>query len=279
MRRCHHLVDGSVGGIAGAGGSAGASTAPSAEASQAANLADDQTLNVTLGNEDPATLDPTLASTSTSIGVLHALNRGLIYFDKDQNTVPSLAEALPEISADGLTYTFKLRDAKYSNGDPIVAGDLVYAWKRLIDPRTAAKYQAFLADVAGGQALVDITGVTPAKSDAEIDALLAKFGVAAPDDKTFVVTLDHPTGYFLDIVALWGAAPIQEKWVKTPQFTEAANLEQRDPTVGEGCHPDRPGLVRHGRPVLRDDLHREALDPLRGPARESAHAGSRVNAP
>ena len=70
-------------------------------------------------------------------------------------------------------YTFKLRDAKYSNGDPIVAGDLVYAWKRLIDPRTAAKYQAFLADVAGGQALVDITGVTPAKSDAEVDALLA----------------------------------------------------------------------------------------------------------
>ena len=83
--------------------------------------------------------------------MLHALNRGLIYFDKDLNPVPSLAEALPEISADGLTYTFKLRDAKYSNGDPIVADDLVYAWKRLIDPRIAAKYQAFMPDVVGAR--------------------------------------------------------------------------------------------------------------------------------
>jgi oligopeptide transport system substrate-binding protein len=209
--------------VASGASSAPASTGPSAPA----NLADDQTLNITLGNEDPATLDPTLASTSTSIGVLHALNRGLIYFDKDQNPVPSLAEALPTISADGLTYTFKLRDAKYSNGDPIVAADLVYAWKRLIDPRTAAKYQAFLADVAGGQALVDMTAAPPA--DAAVEAALAKFGVAAPDPKTFVVTLEHPTGYFLDIVALWGAAPIQEKWVKTPQFTEAANYVSSGP--------------------------------------------------
>ena len=70
--------------------------------------------------------------------ILHALNRGLLYFDQEQNIVPALAEALPEISEDGLTYTFKLRDAQYSNGDTIVADDLVFAWKRLIDPRTAA---------------------------------------------------------------------------------------------------------------------------------------------
>ncbi len=54
------------------------------------------------------------------------------------------------------------------------------------------------ADVKGGQALVDLTGVNPAPSDADIDAALANFGVSAPDDKTFVVTLDHPAGYFLD---------------------------------------------------------------------------------
>src|SRR3954463_3148397 len=84
-------------------GEASPSASASASASAAADLAEDQTLRVTLGAEDPATLDPSKASTSTDIGVLHALNRGLIYFDKDQNTVPSLAEALPEISADGLT--------------------------------------------------------------------------------------------------------------------------------------------------------------------------------
>ena len=67
--------------------------------------------------EDPHSLDPALAETSTDIAILHALNRALLYFDQEQNIVPALAEALPEVSEDGLTYTFKLRDAQYSNGD------------------------------------------------------------------------------------------------------------------------------------------------------------------
>ncbi len=211
----------------------GTSAAPSTPATSAApsaagDLAPDQILRVSLGNEDPDTLDPSKASTSTDIGVLHALNRSLIYFDKDLAPVPSLAEALPTISADGLTYTFKLRDAKYSNGDPIVAADLVFAWKRLIDPRLASTYQAFLGDVAGGQDLIALTG-KKGLTDAEVEAALAKFAVAAPDPKTFVITLAHPTSYFLDIVGLWGAGPIQEKWVKTPNFTEAANYVSSGP--------------------------------------------------
>ena len=211
------------------GGSAAPPASEAPSSSPAANLAADQTLTVTLGNEDPHSLDPTQASTSTDIGVLHSLNRGLIYFDKDQNPVPSLAEAMPEISADALTYTFKLRDAKYSNGDTIVADDLVYAWKRLIDPRNAAQYQAFVGDVKGGQALLDLTGKTPPATDAEIEAALANFGVAAPDPKTFVVTLDHPAGYFLNIAALWGTAPMQQKWAETPNFTEAENYVSSGP--------------------------------------------------
>lgn len=207
------------------------STSSSAPASAAASgaLADSQILRVSLGSEDPATLDPSKASTSTDIGVLHALNRGLVFFDKDLAPVPSLATALPTVSADGLTYTFTLRDAKYSNGDTIVAADLVYAWKRLIDPRTAASYQAFLHDVAGADAILAMTGAKPAATDAQIDAAIAKFGVAAPDPKTFVITLAHPASYFLDIVGLWGAAPIQEKWIKTPNFTEAANYVSSGP--------------------------------------------------
>ena len=74
---------------ASASGGASPSAAASASSSAAAvDLADDQTLRVTLGAEDPATLDPSKASTSTDIGVLHALNRGLSYFDKDLNIVP-----------------------------------------------------------------------------------------------------------------------------------------------------------------------------------------------
>ena len=72
-----------------------ASESAGASASPAAELADEQVLRVTLGSEDPDTLDPSKASTSIDIGVLHALNRGLIYFDKDLNPVPSLADRAP----------------------------------------------------------------------------------------------------------------------------------------------------------------------------------------
>ena len=125
------------------------STAPAASGSAApvesaapstADLATDQILKIDLGTE-PATLDPNKAQSSDAIAVLSALQRGLVYFDKDLKVVPELAKDLPVISADAKTLTFTLKDGiKYSNGDPIVAGDFVYSMKRLIDPRTAAPY-------------------------------------------------------------------------------------------------------------------------------------------
>ena len=113
-------------------------TAPSGDASAppAGGLAAEQILRYPL-IQDPATLDPTVAQDSQSTAVLEALHRPLVYIDKDLQIVPALAESW-EISPDAKTFTFVLKDAKYSNGDPIVAGDLVYSWKRLVDPRTAA---------------------------------------------------------------------------------------------------------------------------------------------
>ena len=69
----------------------------------------EQVLRIDLGKEPP-TLDPNKAQDSTSIAVLHALNRGLVYFDKDLKVVPELAEALPTVSADAKTLTFTLKD-------------------------------------------------------------------------------------------------------------------------------------------------------------------------
>jgi len=205
----------------------GDSGAPSAAAG---DLDPNQVLKLYLSAEDPKSLDPAIAETSTDIAILRSLTRGLMSFDKDLNVVPELAAAMPEVSADGITYTFKLRDWKYSNGDPIVADDLVYSWKRLIDPRLAATYQSFLAVVKGGSDLLDLTGKKPAATDAEVEAALAKFGVAAPDPKTFVVTLERPTSYFLEIPTLWGTSPYQKKWVDTKNFaTEAANFVSSGP--------------------------------------------------
>jgi oligopeptide transport system substrate-binding protein len=209
----------------GSSASAGASAPTSSGASGPIDPAG--VLHVSLGSEDPDTLDPSKASTSTDISVLHALGRGLLYLDKDLNVVPALATAMPTVSADGLTYTFTLKDAKYSNGDPIVAGDIVYAWQRLIDPRLATYYQQFLGPVKGADDILKLNGTKA--SDATIDAALAKLGVAAPDPKTFVLTLAHPSSYILDIVALWGTAPMEKKWITSPNATEAANFVSSGP--------------------------------------------------
>ena len=210
----------------GASASAAASPAPSGAA-----LAAEQILKIDLGTEPP-TLDPNKAQDSTSIAVLHALQRGLVYFDKDLKVVPELAAALPEVSADAKTLTFTLKDGiKYSNGDPIVAGDFVYSMKRTIDPRTAAPYSYVMAEVAGAAELIALSGAEPAPTDAEVDALMEKIGITAPDDKTLVINLSTPATYFTSVLALWINVPIQEKWITSPNATEAANYVGSGPFI------------------------------------------------
>jgi len=208
------------------GGSPGAPTGESA-APSIADMADTQVLKIDLGNE-PATLDPNKAQSADAIAVLQALTRPLVYFDKDLKIVDELA-ASHEVSADAKTLTFKLRDAKYSNGDPIVAGDLVYSWKRLLDPRTAAPYSYVMAEVVGAQDLLDLAGAKTPPTDAAVQALLDKVGVSAPDDKTFVVQLSKPATYFLSICALWITVPVEKKWIEAKGATEAANYVASGP--------------------------------------------------
>lgn len=180
--------------------SPGSSTEPSGSqpaGSQTANV--DQTLRVNMSQEPPH-LDPTQADDSISIQVLRSITAPLAYYDENLEIVPALAESW-DISADGKTITFHLGDHKYSNGDPIVADDFVTSFKRLADPRIAASYSYSLEPVVGWAEIQDLdpTAVT--------DADLEQLGVAAPDDKTFVVTLKRAASYFVYIAAGWFAAP------------------------------------------------------------------------
>ncbi len=205
------------------------SSTPAETPAPTTDMAADQIFNIDLGNEPP-TLDPTLAQDSTSIAVLHALTRPLVYFDKDLKVVPELAESY-DVSTDAKTITFHLRDAKYSDGNPIVAGDLVYSWKRLVDPRTAAPYSYVTQEIDGAPDLLAMAGEDPLPSDADITAALDKLGVAAPDDKTFVVTLNTPATYFLSAAALWVFAPIEESWITSTGATEAGNYVSSGPYI------------------------------------------------
>jgi oligopeptide transport system substrate-binding protein len=213
-----------------ASGSPGTSAEPPASGSPQADLADEQVIRWPL-IQDPATLDPNLAQDSQSTAVLVSVQRGLTYVDKDLNIVPMLAESW-DISDDAKTLTFHLKDAKYSNGDPIVAADYVFSWRRLVDPRTAAPYNYVLKEVAGAK---DLLSVDPKKlpSDSELDAMLDKLGVAAPDEKTFVVTLATPATYFLAVTGMWVTVPIQEKWITAKGATETGNYVASGPFTVE----------------------------------------------
>lgn len=218
------------------GSTAPGSEAPGSEApgSPSGDLSPDQTLRLYLGATDPPTLDPNAAEDTQSISVLSSLHRGLLYWDQELGTVPSLATALPEVTNDGKTLTFTLRDAQYSNGDPIVAADLVYGWQRLVDPRLVNPYRYVMCYVTGVPNLIEDCGgdsVVDATNDAEVDAALDALGISAPDEHTFIVNLDSAATFFTAIVAMWIAVPIQESWVSLENFTEPENYVSSGPYI------------------------------------------------
>jgi oligopeptide transport system substrate-binding protein len=221
--------------VAACGG--GTPTGGTTGASASAAPAVDQVLRIPLGGE-PATLDPNTATDSISITVLTQLVRPLVYFDADLNTVAEggLAEDWT-LSDDGMTVTFNLKEGLlYSDGSPIVADDFVTSWKRLIDPRTAAGYSYVMLDIAGA---ADVYGADP-EDDAAVEAALENFGVEAPDDSTFVVTLDHPAAYFVSIATLWVTAPMRADF----EFGEADTYIGSGPYVmSEWNHEENITLV------------------------------------
>ena len=120
------------------------------------------------------------------------------------------------VSEDGLTYTFKLRDdAKWSNGDPVTAGDFVYAWRRLADPATASTNE-WMMELAGIQNCAAI-------NQGEMDP--SELGVKAVDDTTLEVTLDAPCPYFTSILVFSGFFPQNEKFMESEGDNYAKTAE------------------------------------------------------
>ena len=150
---------------------------------------------------DPETIDPALNSAADSANMIMHAFETLLIVDKDNKIVPGQAESY-EVSDDGLTYTFHLRDGlKWSDGTPLTANDFVFSWKRLSDPNVAAPYaEDMLGYVKGYQEA----------AAGNIDAL----GVSAPDDKTFVVELSVPCVYFIKIVTHATMVPVQKASVE-----------------------------------------------------------------
>ncbi|UKS56582.1 peptide ABC transporter substrate-binding protein [Exiguobacterium acetylicum] len=151
---------------------------------------------------DVPQLDPTKTTDSTSIIVTNNVFEGLYRLDGDNKPTPGIAESV-EVSDDKKTYTFKLRkDAKWSDGSAVTADDFIYAWKRALDPKTAAEYAYILQDLKNANKIMS--------GDAELDEL----GVKKVDDQTLEVQLEAPAPYFLGLTSFPTYLPLKQSFVE-----------------------------------------------------------------
>lgn len=181
------------------------------------NTGGEKVLFLNNGNE-PTSFDPSIGFDSVSWDPLNNLMEGLVRLDSNLEPKEAMAEKI-DISEDGLTYTFTLRDAQWTNGDPVTANDFVYGWLHMLNPETAS-YSAFLATgyIVGAQAYNEGSG----------DA--AGVAIKAIDEKTFEVKLISPFDGFLAMITLPTFFPVNEN-VATATPTWFANA---DTFVGNG---------------------------------------------
>jgi oligopeptide transport system substrate-binding protein len=176
------------------------------------------TLHVNWSTEIPS-LDPSLATDTTSVDALRNLYVGLTQLTSDGEVLPMLATEW-DISEDGLEYTFKMRDdgvwVRYNTGTgeieqmrPVTAHDVVYGAKRTLDPRTASDYAYVTYVIKGGEALN--TSDIGALSEEEQQALIDGVGVEALDDYTVKFTLEYPAPYFPAIASMWVVRPMPQE--------------------------------------------------------------------
>ena len=181
-----------------------------------------------LDNLDPRVLLST-AHAVVQYGIFESLVR-----THDGDLLPGMAETW-EISDDGLTYTFHLRDAKWSDGKPVTAGDFVHAFVRMFEICPAS---SIFDDIKNGAQL------------RAGEVLPEKLGVQAPDDKTVVITLKNPVPYFMGLIGLHLGSPGRE---------DLANK------FGDGYGATAESLASNGPFILKEWKHEDKLVLVKNP--------------
>lgn len=147
---------------------------------------------------EPNTLDQSQTSIDIEAFIVKDLYEGLTIYDASAKIVPGAAESW-KVSDDGTVYTFKLRDnANWSDGTPVTAEDFAFSYRRVEDPKTAAKYANVLYPIKNAEKIN--------KGELPADQL----GVKAVDAKTFEVTLERATPFFLELLAHQTALPVNK---------------------------------------------------------------------
>jgi oligopeptide transport system substrate-binding protein len=194
---------------------------------------------VRLPSPEPPTLDPGLATDGHSIDPIYQLFEGLVGYDEQGNVSGVQAQGW-QVSEDGRTYTFQLREGmRWSDGRPVTAADYEYAWKRNVDPKTASDYANVLYPIQNAER-INTGGADP-----------ATLGVRAVDDRTLVVQLEQPAAYFLRLASTWTLYPLPRWAIEryADRWSEPGNIVTNGPFKLESWRHDQE-LV-----LVRDDAY------------------------
>jgi len=176
-------------------------------------------------SSDPPTLDPTMATDSTSFGIISQMFSGLVELSLDLGIVPDVARDW-EVSKDGRKYVFHLRDdARWSDGTPVTAGDFEYAWKRMLDPAIGSPMASIVYAIKGAKAYHQEKG---RREDV---------GVQALDEVTLVVELEEPTGYILYMLSTGYPVPRHVVEAHGQAWTKVENIIGNGPFKPESWQP------------------------------------------
>jgi oligopeptide transport system substrate-binding protein len=190
------------------------------DAAQTDDSATKQVLKVEATAEIP-TMDSVHAHDGIAFTVLNNVNEGLYRLGQDHNPVLAIAED-HQISEDGLVHTFTIRDAVWSNGEPVTANDFEYSWKRLLSDE--GHYNSMMANASVLNAEEIIAGEKSAD----------ELGVKAVDEKTLEVTLSSPNTLFTTLLTFPVFLPQNQAFVEAQgdQYAlEAGNLLFNGPFV------------------------------------------------
>ena len=198
----------------------------------------DQVININWGAEPPS-LDPGLATDTTSGDVITNIMDPLVKLDKDLQPTPSLAKSW-SVSKDGKTVTFELReDGRWTNGDPVTAQDFEWSWKRTISPDLGADYAYQFFGIVGAAEYN--------ACEKNCDALRDKVGVKALDDHTLQVKLTSQQPWFVQQVAHHSFLAVHRATVEKfgRKWTEPQNIVTDGPfKLARWDHDSRLDLVK-----------------------------------
>ena len=198
----------------------------------------DQVININWGAEPPS-LDPGLATDTTSGDVISNIMDPLVKLDKDLQPTPSLAKSWT-VSKDGKTVTFELRDdGRWTNGDPVTAQDFEWSWKRTISPDLGADYAYQFFGIVGAAEYN--------ACEKNCDAMRDKVGVKALDDHTLQVKLTSQQPWFVQQVAHHSFLAVHRATVEKfgRKWTEPQNIVTDGPfKLARWNHDSRLDLVK-----------------------------------